>query len=293
MTKSSAAEMPFLDHLEELRIRLMWSCGALLLGVVAAFAIVTKFGVVSLLQRPIRPYLQSNLVITHPADAFKIVMLVSFALGLVLALPVLLYQLWAFLSPALYQHEKKVVVPVLVGASVLFFGGICLSWFVVLPYTLGFLLTFQAGSFTNMIKAADYFGFATSISLAFGAVFELPIAILLLTMLGIITPKFLHTYRRHAGVLCIVAAAFITPGGDPMSLAALSVPLYVLFEFSVLLSELVYRRRLRRDRREAAVLEAELAAERAAAAGDAEETAEPEMIAPKGLFDAPRGDGTA
>jgi len=295
MTKTPAAEMPFLDHLEELRIRLMWCTGALLLGVIAAFVLVSKYRLIALLSRPILPYLNGALVITHPAESFKIAMLVSFALGFVFALPVLLYHLWAFLSPALYQHEKRVVVPVLVGASALFFGGICLSWFVVLPYTLGFLLTFQAESFTNMIKAADYFGFATSISLAFGAVFELPIAILLLTMLGVITPKFLHTYRRHAGVLCIVAAAFITPGGDPMSLAALSVPLYVLFEFSVLLSEIVYRRRQRRERREAAALEAELAAERAAAARDAhggdEERAEPEMIAPKGLFDAPRGDG--
>jgi sec-independent protein translocase protein TatC len=295
MAKTAVTEMPFLDHLEELRMRLMWCCGALLLGVVVAFVLVTKYDVIKLLERPITPFLEGNLVITHPADGFKITMMVSFALGLVFALPVLLYQLWAFLSPALYQHEKRVVVPLLGGASLLFFGGICLSWFVVLPYTLGFLLTFQAGSFTNMIKAADYFGFATSISLAFGAVFELPIAILLLTMLGIVTPQFLHTYRRHAAVLCIVAAAFITPGGDPMSLAALSVPLYVLFEFSVLLSEIVYRRRLRRQRREAAILEAELAAERAAEAESggevANETAEPEMIAPKGLFDTRDGGG--
>jgi sec-independent protein translocase protein TatC len=294
MTKTVAAEMPFLDHLEELRMRLMWCCGALLLGVIAAFVLVTKYDLIKLLERPITPYLEGNLVITHPADGFKIAMMVSFALGLVFALPVLLYQLWAFLSPALYQHEKKVVVPLLVGASVLFFGGICLSWFVVLPYTLGFLLTFQAGSFTNMIKAADYFGFATSVSLAFGAVFELPIAILLLTMLGIVTPQFLHAYRRHAAVLCLVAAAFITPGGDPMSLAALTVPLYVLFEFSVLLSEIVYRRMERRRRREAAELEAELEAERRAAGrgdGDGDERAEPEMIAPKGLYDTARDGG--
>jgi sec-independent protein translocase protein TatC len=293
MAKATVAEMPFLDHLEELRIRLMWCSGALLLGVIAAFVMVNKYGLIAVLQQPIQPYIEGNLVITHPADSFKIAMLVSFAFGFVLALPVILYHLWAFLSPALYQHEKKVVIPVLIGASALFFGGVCLSWFVVLPYTLGFLLTFQAGSFTNMIKAADYFGFATSISLAFGAVFELPIAIVLLTMLGIITPKFLHTYRRHAAVLCVVAAAFITPGGDPMSLAALSVPLYVLFEFSVLLSEIVYRRQERRRRREAAALEAELAAERAAAGQDVDDSAERAMIGPRGLFDDPRDGGAA
>ena len=263
MAKPAAAEMPFLDHLEELRFRILWSLAALVVGVIVAFVITVKFDLVNLLQRPIAPYLQAKLIITHPADAFKIVMLVSFALGLVIALPVILFQLWAFLSPALYAHEKKLVIPVLVTASLLFLGGVCLSWFVVLPLTLGFLLTFQSASFTNMIRASDYFGFATSISLALGAVFELPIAIVALTALGIITPKFLHTYRRHAFVLCVVAAAVITPGGDPMSLVALTAPLYLLFEFSVVGSEVVYRRRVRRERREAAEREREEAAERA------------------------------
>lgn len=280
MTKP--AEMPFLDHLEELRTRLMWSAGALLLGIVAAFVVVTRYNVVKILQRPIEPYLQGELIITHPADAFKVVMLVSFALGLVFALPVILYQLWGFLSPALHQHEKKVVVPLLIGASLLFFGGVCLSWFIVLPYTLGFLLTFQGESFQNMIRAAEYFGFATSVSLAFGAVFELPIAILLLTMLGIVTPQFLHAYRRHAAVLCIVAAAFITPGGDPLSLAAMSIPLYILFEFSVLISEVVYRRRQKKLARAAAEEARRDEEERAAEAAAGAETGD--VGSPRGLM---------
>ena len=240
--------MPFLDHLEELRMRLMWVVGALVIGVGIAFVVVTQYEVVRLLQQPILPYLDGrNLIITHPADAFRIVMLVSFALGLVIALPVILYHIWAFLSPALYQHEKKVVIPVLIGAAVLFPAGICLSWFVILPFTLGFLLTFQAGSFEEMIRASEYFGFATTISLAFGAVFEVPIAILLLTALGIVTPKMLHAWRRHAAVGSVVVAAFITPGGDPMTLAVFSVPLYLLYEVSVVVSEIVYRRRVRRE----------------------------------------------
>lgn len=258
---AKSAEMPFLDHLEELRTRLMWALGALLIGVAIGFVVVLRFNVIRLLEHPILPYLQGNLIVTHPTDAFKIVMMISFALGLIIAMPVILYQLWAFLSPALYQHEKRVVVPVLVAAAALFLGGICISWFLVLPYTLRFLLTFQAAAFDSFIRAEEYFSFATTISLAFGAVFELPIIILMLTALGIVTPAFLHTYRRHAAVLCVVVAAFITPGGDPMSLAAFSIPLYLLFEFSVLLSEVVHRRRLKREaaraRREALEAEAE------------------------------------
>lgn len=267
---AKSAEMPFLDHLEELRTRLMWALGALMIGVAVGFAVVLRFDVIKLLERPILPYLQGNLIVTHPTDAFKIVMMISFALGLILAMPVILYQLWAFLSPALYQHEKKVVVPVLLASAGLFLGGICIAWFLVLPYTLKFLLTFQASAFDSFIRAEEYFSFATTISLAFGAVFELPIVILMLTALGILTPAFLHTYRRHAVVLCVVVAAFITPGGDPMSLAAFSVPLYLLFEVSVLLSEIVYRRRTRREaaraRQEALEAEQERQRERA---GDA------------------------
>jgi sec-independent protein translocase protein TatC len=265
---AQSAEMPFLDHLEELRVRIMWALGALLVGMVVAFALVTKFRLLLLLQRPIEPYISGQLIVTGPTETFRITMLISFALGLTLALPVVLYQLWAFLSPALYQHEKRVVLPLLFGASVLFFGGLCLSWFVILPFSLGFLLTFQQGVFTETIRATEYFSFATSLSLAFGALFELPIAILLLTMLGIVTPAFLHKSRRHAAVICVVVAAFITPGGDPLSLAAFSVPIYFLFEFSVLLSEIVYRRRMRREAREEAERLAEEAARLAAEGGD-------------------------
>jgi sec-independent protein translocase protein TatC len=279
MAKVAGAEMPFLDHLEELRGRIMWALGALLVGMVIAFSIVVKFDVLVLLQRPIAPYLDGPLIVTGPADSFKITMLVSFMLGLVIALPIVLYQLWGFLSPALYTHEKRVVLPLLFGASALFFGGLCLAWFVILPYTLGFLLTFQPAAFEETIRASEYFSFATTMSLALGALFELPIAILLLTMLGIVTPAFLHRSRRHAAVLCVVVAAFITPGGDPLSLAAFSVPLYLLFEFSVLLSELVHRRRLRRERREAARRAAEDAAEGAPPPADEHDDWQPRRLA--------------
>lgn len=245
---AAAVEMPFLDHLEELRWRLLWAMGALLVGVIVAFVIMSKFDIIGILQRPIAPFLHGNkLVYTHPGDPFKIVMSASFALGAIIALPVILYQVWAFLSPALYTHEKRLVVPVLLGATILFLCGVTLSFFVVLPFTLSFLLGFQTGSLVPMITASDYFDFAISMSLAFGAVFELPIAILALTALGLVTPAFLSKYRRHAIVLCVLAAAFITPGADPTSLFALSVPLYFLFELSVVLSAVVYRRRVRKQ----------------------------------------------
>ena len=250
MVKPNAAEMPFLDHLEELRGRLIWSLGALFIGVLAAFALLVKVDVIRLLEAPILPYLNGEqLVFTHPGDPFRIVMSASFVLGTIFALPVILYHVWAFLSPALYAHEKRIMVPVLVGAVALFLCGVALSFWLVLPLTLRFLLNFQAGSLTPMITAGDYFGFAISMSLAFGLVFELPILILALSALGIVNPRMLGTFRRYAVVLCVVVGAFITPGQDPYSLAAVAVPLYLLYEVSVVLSGLVERAKRRRAAR--------------------------------------------
>jgi sec-independent protein translocase protein TatC len=256
-----AHEMPFLDHLEELRWRIVWMLAAVMIGLIVAFALLSKIDIIGVLERPVLPFLHGRkLVFTHPGDPFGIVLNASLVLGLLLASPVIIYQVWAFLSPALYTHEKKVVVPVLLGAVLLFAAGAALAFFVVLPFTLGFLLNFQSESLEPMITASEYFGFAIGMSLAFGVVFELPIAILGLTALGLVTPQFLNKYRRHAVVLCIVAAAFITPGADPTSLFALSVPLYLLFEFSVVLSAVVYRRRVAREARRDAEAAAELAA---------------------------------
>ena len=266
-----AAEMPFLDHLEELRWRLIYSLGALAVGLVIAFALVSKVDVIGFLSDPVKPYLKpgQHLVFTHPGDVFGIVLNASLVLGLLIASPVIIYQVWAFLSPALYTHEKKVVVPVLLGAVLLFAAGVALSFYAVLPLTLGFLLTFQTASLTPMLTAGEYFSFATSMSLAFGAVFELPILILGLTALGFVTPALLNRFRRHAMVGCVVGAAFITPGADPTSLFALAGPLYLLYEVSVLLSTFVYRRRVRRE----AAREAEEAVAAAAEQAEAERLA--------------------
>ncbi|MEP6765256.1 MAG: twin-arginine translocase subunit TatC, partial [Gemmatimonadaceae bacterium] len=160
---------------------------------------------------------------------------------------------WGFLSPAMYKHEKKVVIPVLVGAALLFLAGMALAFFFVLPTTLNFLLTaFKSDAVKNMQTAHAYFDFMFSMCIAFGLVFELPIVILLLTALGLLNPKLLTKFRRHAFVGCVVAAAFITPGQDPTSLFALTVPLYLLYEVSIILSVGVYKRREKRAALEAA-----------------------------------------
>jgi sec-independent protein translocase protein TatC len=242
------SEMPFLDHLEELRWRIMWSLLALVIGVVICFTVLLKFDLILLLERPILPYLNGQkLVYTHPADPFKITMSMAFALGAICASPVIVWQVWGFLSPALYKHEKKVVIPVLVLGALLFLGGVSLAFFGIIPITLGMFFSIQTNSLTPMITLGEYFDFTISLCLVLGAVFELPIAVLALTALGIVTPTMLNKFRRHAVVVCLVGAAFITPGQDPFSLFAIAIPLYLLYELSVVCSIVVFRRRQRRE----------------------------------------------
>jgi sec-independent protein translocase protein TatC len=241
-----AAEMPFLDHLEELRWRIIWSLVALVTGVGLAFFVLLQYDVIGLLERPILPYLGGRkLVFTHPGDPFSIVLNASMVIGVALALPVILHQLWSFVAPALYRHEKRVAVGVFVFATLLFVGGAALAWFEVLPLALPWLMGFGGPALEPMITASEYFGFATSLALAFGIAFELPILILALAALGIVTPQFLNRYRRHAIVAVVIVGAFLTPGDLVWTTIAMAVPLYLLYEISVVLSYVVYRRRLR------------------------------------------------
>jgi sec-independent protein translocase protein TatC len=255
--------MPFLDHLEELRWRILWSLLACLVGVIAAFIFLQRFDIFLFLERPILPYLGGNkLKYTHPADPFSVLISASFTIGIVLALPVILYQVWAFLAPALYKNEKKIVLPVIFGAIVLFVSGVMLSFYVVLPLAIGWLMQIAANTsaLEPMITYRDYFSFAVNMSLAFGLCFELPIVILLLALLGLVTPEFLRRFRRHALVLCVVTGALLSPGDLIWTTGLLAAPLYLLYELSVILTVLVYRRRRKRE----AALAAEEAAARAA-----------------------------
>ncbi len=241
------SDMPFLDHLEELRKRLLKVVVAVGICVAIGFLLVIKFDFIGLLERPILPYLMGRkLIFTHPGDSFSIVMQVSLGVGFALAAPVLLYQLWAFLSPALYKHEKKVVIPLLFAATCLFMMGASLAYFFVLPFALKFLMEFQTAALEPMITARDYFDFATSLALSMGAVFELPILLVGLTALGIITPKQLRQFRRHALVASFVGAAIITPGDLITTTVMLMAPLYGLYEVSIVASTIVFARKERR-----------------------------------------------
>ena len=252
--RSPSGEMPFLDHLEELRWRIIYSLAALVIGIAIGFLVTFKLDLIGVLQRPVTPYLRGQtLVFTHPGDTFSAILQMSFVVGIVVALPVIGYNVWAFLSPALYRHERRVVIPVLLSATLLFLGGVALAYFLVLPLTLKFLFGLEAQSLTPMITVSEYFGFVTSMCLAFGGVFEVPIVIVGLSAMGIVSPQTLGKFRRYAVIIAYGGAAIITPGDLLTTTIALAVPLYLLYELSVAVSYVIFRRKARRN--------AELAAE--------------------------------
>ncbi len=258
--KSDSGEMPFLDHLEELRWRIIYSLGSALVAIGIGFWVTLHFDLVAILAKPIVPLLPDHsLKYTHPSDAFSITLNTAMTCGLVLAGPVILYQLWLFLAPALHPHEKRVGIGVLFAGLLLFISGAVLAYVVVIPLALPWLLGFGSATMQPLITAEEYFGFVFSMVLTFGVSFELPIVILALSALGIVTPQFLSHYRRHAVVLIVIIGAFLTPGDLIWTTIALSVPLYLLYEMSVAAAYVVYKRKQRRLAR----LDAEAAAERA------------------------------
>jgi sec-independent protein translocase protein TatC len=240
----ASAEMPFLDHLEELRWRIIYSLAAIAIGVIAGFVLVVQFELVKLLEAPILPYLGGrNLMATHPTDGLRITVSAALWIGLVASFPFFVYQAWMFLAPALYPRERRLLSAALAGGSVLFAGGAYFAFKIVLPLSLPWLFGFFGTALDPMITAQSYFGYVFSLVLSFGLAFELPVIVLLLATAGLVTPELLAKYRRHAVVLIVVAAALLTPGGDPLSTLALAVPLYVLFELSVIVARVVVRRR--------------------------------------------------
>jgi sec-independent protein translocase protein TatC len=237
--------MPFLDHLEELRWRLIYSLIALMIGLAIGFILVLKFNLIEVIQRPATPYLRGQrLVITTFSGGFSIVVQLSLIVGVALALPVVGYQVWAFLAPALHRREKQVVIPALLSGVFLFAIGVALAYFVAVPLSLKFFnADVFVGSLTTMYTATDYFSLVTTMCIIFGVAFEVPMLLVLLTSFGVLTPEQLSRMRKWAFLIIFTAAAAITPGDAVTPTVAMALPLYVLYELSVAVSYVIARRR--------------------------------------------------
>lgn len=226
--------MPFLDHLEELRWRIIKSLIAVVIFTIISFAFSDPIlDFLLLTTKNLKHQLQ--LQVLKVQTVFIIKLELALIAGIMLSLPVIFYQIWAFVAPGLLENERKYVVPVITFATISFIVGAAFAFFVIIPFALDFFLSLVPENVKNNIALDFYFGFVARIVLVFGIVFELPVVSLLLTKLGLLTPQFLRKYRRYAIVVIFVLAAILTPP-DPTTQIMLAVPLLLLFEVSIWIS---------------------------------------------------------
>jgi sec-independent protein translocase protein TatC len=225
------------DHLDELRRRVIVSALALLGAFAALYAVHDQL--IALIRAPL-PDGQA-LVTLSPTEPFMTVLKVVFWASILVALPIWLYQLYAFVVPAVANQTRRGTLAVVAGVAALFGAGVAFGYAVVLPVALRFLLGFGDGVFTVQLRADEYFSFATTMLLAAGLLFEVPVAMAALSRLGVATAS---TFRRHwrIAVVVIAAIAAVLPGGDPLSMILLMMPQLVLYEVGIRLTRLLERR---------------------------------------------------
>jgi sec-independent protein translocase protein TatC len=244
-------QMSFLEHLEELRVRLLHSIYSIIIGTGLCF--LERDAIYAYLAKPLTDtlralHLPAQLVYTNPVDPFNLYIKLSIMGGIFLASPYVLFQLWLFVSPGLYRHEKKYIWPFVILTSGLFISGGYFAYRLALPKVFSFLLQF-AKQFQPMVTINEYWDLAISIVVAVGVVFELPVVIMLLSVFGIVTPKFLLKNFRYAVLLTAVIAAAVVPTNDMASIFVIWVPLVGLYLLSIGLSWLVYLRKNRKKKR--------------------------------------------
>jgi sec-independent protein translocase protein TatC len=231
--------MPLMNHLQEFRSRLVKSVIAVALGTAIAF--VFNEEILNLLAKPYQVAVpDGQLAFFRPTEAFATVMRLSLFGGVILASPVILYQSWRFVAPALSPKEKRWAYPITAVFAVLFLSGVVVGY-VALERGLGFLLEFGGDALTPIIGADFYLKFATRFILAFGLAFEFPVFLFATAAVGAVSSRVLRSNRRWALLIILIAAAIITPSGDPMTLMLLSVPLYILYELTILAIRFVLR----------------------------------------------------
>jgi sec-independent protein translocase protein TatC len=226
-------EMPFLDHLEELRWRIIKALSSIVLFAIIAF-FFSDFVLNWLLLPASKVEAQISLQVLKVQAVFIIKLEIALILGVLLSIPVILFQIWSFLSPGLHQKERKYIWPIIIFSMVSFAIGASFAYYIIVPYALDFFLGLAPQNVSNNISIDFYFGFLLRLLIVFGIVFQLPVISIILAKMGLITPAFLKKYRRHAIVTIFVAAAILTPP-DPMTQMFLAVPLVLLYEITIFL----------------------------------------------------------
>ncbi len=243
MTDPNEEKMPLTSHLEELRKRLVRSLIAIGIVFLACFGF--KEDLFRIVAQPLIKVLPpgTHMVYTGLPEAFFTYIKVSFYAALFFASPFVLYQVWKFIAPGLYSKEKKFVVPFVFTSTLLFMGGVCFGYFLVLPPAYSFFLEFSTDFLKPMLSMREYLTLTLKLLLAFGIIFEIPVFLFFMTKIGLVTPRKLARMRRYAIVIAFIVAAIITPTPDAFTQCMMAIPMIILYEVGILVSKLAVRRK--------------------------------------------------
>ena len=234
----------FFDHLNELRIRLVHAAA----GVAVGMALV-GWWVDDIFRFVMRPVIASlpegarHLNYTSYLEPFLVYLKVALYGGLFASAPWVLYQIWLFVAPGLYKRERSVVVPFLVIGTALFYAGIAFTYFLVMPYAFPALAAIAGPDMNPLLTMREQLTLVLAMMLGFGVVFEIPVIVAFLAMIGVVTPELLSKYRRHAVIVNVLLAALLTPTGDPFNLALMALPMVLFYEVGILAARLVGKKR--------------------------------------------------
>lgn len=225
--------MTLIEHLGELRFRLTRAAYSIFFGMCLCWGFSEKL--FDIIRKPIQPYLPSGgLVYTGPIDKFMAHIKIAFIAGLIVAAPLWLYQVWKFISPALYRNEKKMASGFIFFGTLQFILGVLFSYFVVLPMAFKFLMSFGGDIDKPMITIEHYLGFFAQTAVVFGLTFEMPVVISFLGMMGLVSQRFLKEKKKYAVVVITALSAIVAPP-DAMSMILLMIPLWVMYEISIVI----------------------------------------------------------
>ena len=248
LEEEAGGKMSFFEHLVDLRKRLITSAAAIAVGAVIGVSVADKASafIVRPMQVALRKvHLEDKLIYTSPTGYLNLIITLGIYLGVVLASPVVLYQVWLFIAPGLYKHERRAVSGFVFSSLFLFLAGISFGYYIMLPYILNFLIGFQ-GPFKPLISINEYFDFILIVLLGLGLIFELPVLIFFLALFNIVTPKFLWKNLRYAILIIALIAAVVTPTPDAMTMLVFMAPMVGLYFVGIAVAALVVRNKKKR-----------------------------------------------
>ena len=240
----AGGKMSFLEHLDELRRRLIVSVIALAVGTIISFIFLDRY-IMPFIMLPLQQMLPNGgkLITTEATEYFMMFLKVGLLSGLIVAAPVILFQLWLFIAPGLYAHEKRFAIPFVISGSICFFSGAAFSHYVAFPVTWRFFIDFNADFVQFMPKIGPAFSLYVKMLLGFGAIFQMPVVVFALARMGVVSAGFLVKHIKYAVLIIFILGAVLSPGGDIASQMMMAGPMLVLYAISIVIAWIFGKRK--------------------------------------------------